>query len=118
MTNPLNISSFIGLTFTEIKGMSKNSQEIMFVTKGKTFSMAGGEGPNNCNDVEVYLEDVCGDVGDLVHSKIISAVEARSESNQPTYTFYTIRTNKGTVTLRWYGTSNGYYAEDAYIYQE
>jgi hypothetical protein len=97
--------------------MVRNSQEIVFSTKDETFCMFCSDGPNSDNDVEVYLEDVCGDVADLVNSKVISAVEAKSESNQPTYTFYTIRTNKGTVTLRWYGTSNGYYSEEALIYQ-
>jgi hypothetical protein len=117
MTNHLPISSFIGKIFTKIVGMHKNSGEIVFSTKNETFCMAGAEGYPTRNDVDVYIEDVCGDVEDLIDTKIVAAIEAKSENNQPTYTFYTLRTIKGTVTLRWYGTSNGYYAEEAEICQ-
>lgn len=71
---------------------------------------------------QVYLEDINGDLEDLVGTPI---VEAYMESNDeapigwvpPEYTddaqewsFYRLRTIKGTVTLRWYGQSNGYYS--------
>jgi hypothetical protein len=69
----------------------------------------------------VYLEDVVGDLDDLVGTPILEAECARSKDLQPgqekpydgfTWTFYKIGTNKGSVTLRWYGTSNGYYSEE------
>lgn len=92
----------------------------------------------------VSLEDVCGDLLDLVGSPIIraeerisreptdeikaerEAEEAKQKAEQgesyyrwdyesETWTFYEIATNKGSVTIRWYGTSNGYYSETVYF---
>lgn len=70
----------------------------------------------------VYLEDIVGDIGDLYDAEVISAEEVDSGNTPPieekyggpesyTWTFYKIQTNKGAVTLRFYGTSNGYYSE-------
>lgn len=70
----------------------------------------------------VYLEDICGDLDDLIGNPILELV-AISSQNQPknippkggeseTWTFYKISTIKGSVTIRWYGTSNGYYSEE------
>jgi hypothetical protein len=69
---------------------------------------------------EVYVEDVCGDLADLVGSPIVQA-EMSTNSGPPnkekgddsfTWTFYRIATAKGLCVIRWYGTSNGYYSED------
>lgn len=69
------------------------------------------------------IEDVAGDLNDLVGSPIVRAEENGSEepdlpaSNENedsfTWTFYRIGTVKGTVVIRWYGSSNGYYSETA-----
>lgn len=77
----------------------------------------------------VWLEEVIGDLDDLIGSPIIKASEDtnsfrsgdkkdvtmpnldKGNSSSYTWTFYNISTIKGTVTLRWYGGSNGYYSE-------
>lgn len=69
----------------------------------------------------VYVEDVCGDWNDLVGSPIVFAEETTSSDrikgvdvyydDSFTWTFYRLRTNKGTVVIRWFGSSNGYYSE-------
>lgn len=72
---------------------------------------------------KVFLEDVDGELAHLVGHEIIVAEARYSGQNPPgvvpeyeqdsfTWTFYTIRTNRDSVTLRWYGESNGYYSEN------
>ena len=70
---------------------------------------------------KVWLEEVVGDLDDLVGTPIIKASEDTSrpdpgklpgsDESRHTWTFYNIATAKGHVTLRWYGSSNGYYSE-------
>ncbi len=69
----------------------------------------------------VTIEDINGDLKDLVGSPITMAEESTSNENPEgvkpeyqdsfTWTFYRFATVKGYVTIRWYGESNGYYSE-------
>lgn len=66
----------------------------------------------------VYIEDIVGFLSDLEGSPLLVAEEISSEDEGPSYetseeyewTFYKFSTIKGSVTVRWYGTSNGYYS--------
>jgi hypothetical protein len=63
----------------------------------------------------VTIEDISGDFDDLIGNPLIVA-EERGESGDTdfgseTYTFYTLRGIGGSVDIRWYGESNGYYSE-------
>lgn len=69
----------------------------------------------------VYLEDTNGDWSDLLDTPILVA-EERSEDQHlewdvGEWTFYTFRTIKGSVDLRWNGTSNGYYSTSVNFYK-
>lgn len=90
------------------------------------FESEGGERwemvyePDCCASCQI--EDVVGDLHDLVGSPIVMA-EVSTNSDAPerpetldesfTWTFYKLATIKGYVTIRWYGSSNGYYSETA-----
>ena len=108
----MNISMLTGLTLSAVKYMRKGSDQVVFETTcGRQFHMYHSQA---CCE-QVQLEDVCGDVEDLIGSPVTRA-ECRtntgpSEYTSSTWTFYTISTIKGTVDLRWLGTSNGYYSE-------
>ncbi len=111
--------------------------EIHFTTTdGIRFKMHHHEDCCEC----VYIEDICGDLDDLIGSPILVAEEVSSsgtdnlehplmkeeilksilkqeklldyeDQESITWTFYKLDTNKGGVVIRWVGTSNGYYSE-------
>lgn len=74
----------------------------------------------------VSINEVIGDVSDLLGEPLLIAEEVVSDDENPegaeapsedwqsesfTWTFYKFATIKGYVTIRWYGESNGYYSE-------
>lgn len=68
----------------------------------------------------VYLDDICGDINDLIGQPMLMAEEVDNdppivghehEVESETWTFVKMATIKGSVTFRWYGSSNGYYSE-------
>jgi hypothetical protein len=65
----------------------------------------------------VYIEDICGDIENIVDHPILTAEEiieneeSDEYSDSFTFTFYKISTIKESVTIRWNGSSNGYYSE-------
>ena len=71
----------------------------------------------------VYLAEVIGDIQDILYVPILLAAESSQSFDEKgtdasyTWTFYKLVTRKGTVTLRWYGASNGYYSEAVSVAQ-
>jgi len=116
-TCDMTIADLIGKTLVSVSG-AKHDDEIKFVTKdGYTFLF--NHHYNCCEGV--WVEDIDNDLDVLIGNPILSAEEiiSNDESIPPaenhsecwTWTFYKFSTIKGSVTIRWFGTSNGYYSE-------
>lgn len=120
-------SDLIGKTLIAVRNV--DDQEIIFETGDEVFKLYHGQ--DCCESVTV--ESITGDLQDLIGTPILVA-EERSDTDDPpdiseqrvekiakgdywydadsqTWTFYTLRTIKGSVDIRWYGHSNGYYSE-------
>ena len=105
----------IGKTLSEINKVNIdgiNQDELYFKFKnGDEYQMYHNQ---DCCE-RVYIEDIEGDLDDLIGVPLLVAEEVSSEntsaSESGTWTFYKFATIKGHVTIRWYGSSNGYYSE-------
>ena len=121
MTNTV-LSFMIGKTPASVEEVNNNYQsEIHFKFSDGT-SVVFTHEQDCCEDVKI--EDINGDLSDLVGVPLLVAEERMSygdgEYYHYTWTFYTFRSIKGSVDIRWIGSSNGYYSEwvDILYYSE
>ena len=114
----------VGKVLREIVG-KEGGNEMRFITvDGEEYLLYHDQ--DCCETVEIL--DICGDLDDLIGSPLLRAeVVSEENSENPedvdmeeldeyqesyTWTFYKLATIKGSVTIRWYGQSNGYYSEE------
>lgn len=129
MSNRVEFETLKGKTITKIVGMIEHSGMVEFYTRcGRKYTMLHFQ--DCCEDVSI--EDVCGDVEDLLDSEIVVAEEVKNDDDvmlaqailegnhyeSATWTFYKLDTVNGGVTIRWLGTSNGYYSEEVSFIEE
>lgn len=111
------ITDLIGKTLTSVTGAVGDDEMVFATTDGERFRFYHYQ---DCCET-VSIEDVIGDLNDLIGSPLTMAEESTSGENPDgitkewqdsfTWTFYRFATVKGYVTVRWYGESNGYYSE-------
>lgn len=122
-----DISELIGKTISYI---STSDDCITFTTSDdELYEMYHDQ---DCCEV-VTVDDIEGNLDDLIGSPILQAEESTSTENPKstkysdtytstddscTWTFYKLATIKGYVTIRWYGHSNGYYSERVSFYKK
>lgn len=113
----MSIEELLGKTLISVV-RSGDDEQIEFITSdGERFLQYHAQ--DCCEHVRV--EEIVGDLADLVGSPILEAEEVSYDNEVPpdayaggesfTWTFYKLRTIKGGVTIRWLGESNGYYSE-------
>jgi hypothetical protein len=108
-----------GQVFTKVY-VTDNKYEMIFENDEFIFTFYHED---DCCE-SVYVDDITGDLNDLVGKPLDIVEVARHEDTMPqgmdlkkpedsfTWTFYKFATIKGWVDVRWLGESNGYYSEE------
>ena len=113
------ITELVGKTFSDVRDI--DSERVVFYIDGdEAYTMLHIQ---DCCE-SVYLEDIDNDLSVLIDTEILEARESTNHDQSAsaewqddsfTWTFYKFRTAKGWLTMRWYGSSNGYYSESVDI---
>lgn len=108
----MDLNQMIGKTYTSVKGRPGDDELVFTATDGAVFTFYHHQ---SCCE-SVSINEIVGDLDDLVGTSLLTATESSSQGAEDTHststwTFYDFRTMKGTVTVRWFGRSNGYYSE-------
>lgn len=106
-----DINQLLGQTLVNINA---TDEEILFTNdEGRRWKLYHSQ---DCCE-SVYVEDIVGDLQDLIGNPLLVADERVQDDRNygelgmlGMWTFYELATIKGSVTIRFYGTSNGYYS--------
>lgn len=115
--NGVGVDVMLGMTMASVES---DSETVTFLTvDGRLFRLYHEQ---DCCE-SVVVEDIDGDLEVLVGAPLLVAEEISNaprpdgfkpeyEPDSETWTFYKFATEKGHVTIRFHGESNGYYSEE------
>ena len=107
------IDELIGKILTKININDEEDEIVFCCDDNSSYRMYHNQ---DCCE-SVTIEDICGDINNLIGYPIVMAEESTNSCTNEdydescTWTFYKFSTINGYVTIRWYGESNGYYSE-------
>lgn len=114
------IDRLIGVTVKAVRVTYDQVQ--MLGTDGTMYMLAHDQ---DCCE-EVSIESIDNDISLLEGQTILEAYESTNSDNPPdgynpytdsyTWTFFHIRTQRDSFTIRFFGSSNGYYSETADLF--
>lgn len=119
MQNEVNetLNKMVGETIVSVSGTRNDDEFVVLTASGLLFRFYHNQ---DCCE-NVYLEEVIGDIDDLIGHTVVIAEETSNsdlmsgsdcyQDDSFTWTFYRIATDRGLVVLRFFGSSNGYYSE-------
>lgn len=123
MQNEVNarLNRMVGETIESVSGNRQDDEFVVRTTSGLVFTFYHNQ---DCCE-EVYLEEIIGDIDDLVGHTVVMAEETSNDDliagtscyqgESFTWTYYRMATEKGLVVLRFFGSSNGYYSESVTV---
>lgn len=110
-----DIEALVGEHLSSVSGLDEGSDEVVFVCESG-FAIKLYHEQDCCE--HVVLNDFDCDVDDFSGAKVLSFEEVEGESivddddmDSQTWTFYKLETDRGGLSMRWLGSSNGYYSE-------
>lgn len=108
----MRFEELVGKTIYKWSINNDNDILNLYATNGKVYSLYHYQ---DCCE-SVSIEDINGDLDDLLDTPILMAEESSNDDSSghyesATWTFYRLATVKGYITIRWLGVSNGYYSE-------
>ena len=106
-----------GETIIEITGIATNEIIQLKCQSGTTYKIYARGGWMGAENEErpAEIEDISGDIEDLIGSKLIIAECRKSDAVGKIYRFYHFATMKGRVDIRFTSESSEYYGGDVFL---
>lgn len=109
--------TLVGKTLTKVEYDKQEETIYFYENDNKTVYVLCHE--QDCCE-SVTVEDICGDLADLENTPILiaemvtndklPAPTKEQQDESELWTFYKLATIKGSVDIRWFGSSNGWYS--------